>query len=108
MMGIAALHPSYRTTAPRISSRRSSLSISRYKPCSHSNSFGRGGDLWSAPTKLGIAEEIEPDGGSSKITRRGPGRAADMAGRNLSRAEGRRHSPGGDGAGRRPQPPDPF
>src|SRR5205823_13669398 len=71
---------SLRSTHPTASSSRShllpSLSISRYKPCSHSNSLGCGGDLWFAPINPGSAEEIEPDGGSSKITRRGPGGAA--------------------------------
>src|SRR5256886_5056156 len=59
------------STHPTASSSRShpppSLSISRYKPCSHSNSLGCGGDLWFAPINPGSAEEIEPDGGSSKI-----------------------------------------
>src|SRR6188768_3227411 len=67
LMGIAALHPSY-GYGPADFIPRPSLSISRYKPCSHSNSLSRGGDLWFGPIKPGIAEEIEPDGGSSKIT----------------------------------------
>ena len=58
-------------TVERTSRLPPSLSISQYKPCSHSNSLGCGGDLLSAPITLGIAEEIEPDGGSSKITERG-------------------------------------
>src|SRR5882724_10161760 len=79
-----------------------SLSISRYKPCSHLNSSIPRRDLLSGPTNPGLAEETEPDGGCSKITERGAGGAADVAGRNLPRAQGRGRPPGRHGAGRRP------
>ena len=54
--------------AARRSSVHTSLSISRYKPCSHLNSFERRSDLWSGAMNPIFPEESDPHGRCSTST----------------------------------------